>query len=206
MCVSLNLRARAKDRGLPAAALLLLAAFAPGAQAQGAPPTLTGPITVTADEVDWNDEQRMDYRGNVKMTAEGFTLVGDQLQLEQRADGIFVRVDGQPARLDQDDARIDGRVSAQAQQLTYDAASQWIELTGDARLDRGKDRVEGRTIRYNVTARQVQARRAADDDDQVRIIIDNSRLRDGDDAMDDDPVPEPAETEADDAPAPESTP
>lgn len=158
------------------AAAMLLGALAPAAAQAAEAPELKGPVTVTADEVDWNNNQRMEYRGNVKLSAEGFTLVGDTLELEQRPQGVFIRVDGSPAQMDQDDARVGGRVTARADQLTYDAASQWIDLIGNARLDRGKDRVEGRTIRYNVTERQVQARREAGDD-QVRIVIDNSSLQ-----------------------------
>ena len=166
--------ARARIAALLALCLTLLLPAAHAADA----PELKGPVTVTADQVDWNNNQRMEYRGNVKLTAEGFTLVGDQLELEQRPGGVFIRVDGSPARMDQDDARIDGRVTARADQLTYDAASQWIDLIGNARLDRGKDHIEGQTIRYNVTARQVQARREGEGQ-QIRIVIDDSSLQRG---------------------------
>lgn len=147
----------------------------------------SGPVTITADEVDWQDNQQMEYRGNVALESEGFRLSGERLRLERRAAGIYVELDGNPARMEQDALRDQGPVSAQAQQLVYDASTQWIDLTEEAQLVRGRDRVEGRSIRYNVDERRVQARREGDDR-QVRIIIDNDSL--------------PTADEADEAPAP----
>lgn len=135
----------------------------------------SGPVTITADEVDWQDDQDMEYRGNVALESDGFRLSGERLRLERRAAGIYVELDGDPARMEQDALRDQGPVSAEAQQLVYDAATQWIDLTDEAQLVRGKDRIDGRSIRYNVTERRVQARREGDDR-QVRIIIDNDSL------------------------------
>lgn len=155
------------------AALLMLAL--PPAAMPAKPPELTGPITVTADEVDWNNNQQMEYRGNVRLSADGFTMVGELLKLEQRAGGVWMELTGSPAELEQVDARIEGTVRASADRLTYDAESQWIDLNGNARLNRGNDRVEGRNIRYNVTERRIQAKREARGE-QVRIILDNKTL------------------------------
>lgn len=135
----------------------------------------SGPITVTADEAEWQEGSRMRYRGNVRMSATDYALGGDVLELDQGAEGVSARLEGRPARLEHA-AAPGGRgqatlpVSASARSLRYDAASGWVDLEGEARLTRGPDEITGERIRYNLVERRVQAS-GARPGEQVRIVI-----------------------------------
>lgn len=160
---------------IPAKWLLLSTLCAGSAMAQQTGVTTRGPITVTADEAEWQDGNLMRYRGNVLMASPEFSLRGDRLELEQPPSGITAKIMGAPATLTHlGGAQLNGRpapeVSASASNLTYDAATGWIDLDGDARLTRGADSIDGTRIRYNLLERRIQAS-GTGAGGQVRIVI-----------------------------------
>jgi lipopolysaccharide export system protein LptA len=145
------------------------------AQAQvQVPPAASGSITVTADEAEWQQDDRMRYRGRVQMASPDYRIEGELLELDQTGPALVARIEGTPAKLEHQGGRdASGRpappVTASAEQLRYDAASGWIELEGNAQLTRGGDRIDGREIRYNLLERRIQAR--GSEGGQVRIVI-----------------------------------
>ena len=163
---------RCAEAGKSVVALLLAVASGVAmAQAAGG-----NAVTVTADEGEWSENSRMEYRGNVKLESSTLTLAGDRLTLDQPASQpLKARVEGSPATLQHSGgAQVDGDttppVTARADVLNYDAASGWVTLEGQARLTRGKDSIDGETIRYNLIERRVQAR-SNGNGGQVRIVI-----------------------------------
>lgn len=145
------------------------------AQAQmEVPAAANGSITVTADEAEWQQDNRMRYRGRVQMASPDYRIEGELLELDQTGPALVARIEGTPAKLEHQGGR-DSRgrpappVTASANELRYDAASGWIELEGDAQLTRGGDRIDGRAIRYNLLERRIQAR--GNEGGQVRIVI-----------------------------------
>lgn len=135
----------------------------------------TGPVTVTADHAEVEQNGPMRYTGNVALDSNTLKLRGDTLELKQFADGQFeARVDGKPARLDHaGDPSATGTaaqpVSAQANQLLYNARTGIIDLIGGARMTRGSDEITGSSVRYDVAARRINANGGGNG--QVRIVI-----------------------------------
>ena len=161
----------AEARNSVVALLLAVASGAAVAQAAGG-----NAVTVTADEGEWLENSRMVYRGNVRLESSTLSLTGDNLTLDQpTSQPLKARVEGSPATLQHSGgAQVDGDttppVTARADVLNYDAASGWVTLEGQARLTRGKDSIDGETIRYNLIERRVQAR-SNGNGGQVRIVI-----------------------------------
>lgn len=134
-----------------------------------------GPITVTADEAEWSDNQQMAYRGDVRLASDTLELTGDRLVLTQPEGGALkALIEGAPAALRHrslgDNGAAQPPVAARAERLDYDAATGWVILEGNARLTRGEDSIDGATIRYNLRERRVQAT-SGNGGAQVRIVI-----------------------------------
>jgi lipopolysaccharide export system protein LptA len=135
----------------------------------------TGPVTITADRAEVEQDGPMRYTGNVALDSNTLTLRGDALELKQFADGQFeARIDGKPARLNHaGDPTASGTaaqpISAQANQLLYDARTGIVDLIGGARLSRGGDEITGSSVRYDVAARRIRA--SGGDKGQVKIVI-----------------------------------
>lgn len=164
--------------GLLALALALTAGLA-GAQ-QGRESAVdalrpTGPVTVTADRAEWEQNGAMVYSGNVLLSSDTLRLKGDRLELRQLAGGQFTaNVTGNPAKLDhpglKDKSGVVGPpVSADAKTLNYDSRSSMVDILGNAHLTRGKDQIDGDNIRYDAAARRIKA--AGGEGGQVRIVI-----------------------------------
>jgi lipopolysaccharide export system protein LptA len=150
------------------------------AQAQDAAtprPAYRGPVTITADTAEWQENGVTQYRGNVRLVTEQFQFSGNRMELRQLADGQFdAVVEGNPALLTHTTPTAQGEtpakaqnISARAQRLSYNSASGIAELSGNARLTRGADEIAGESIRYNVAERRIQA--AGSNGSQVKIII-----------------------------------
>ena len=138
----------------------------------------TGPVTVTATNVDWAKGGTMVYTGEVKLSSDTLRLDGDRLELDQLGGGEFrARVTGAPAHLFHDgEPAIKGgkqapepAVTARAKTLVYDSKSGLVDVSGDALVTRGEDEITGETIRYNVIERRIQA--AGGNKGQVKIVI-----------------------------------
>jgi lipopolysaccharide transport protein LptA len=165
----------------------------------------SGPVTITADRAEWEQDGAMVYSGNVLLTSDTLKLVGDRLELRQFAGGdIEAKITGNPARMDhpglvEKNGEPGPPVSAQARTLTYDSRSSMVDLTGNGRLTRGQDAIDGEDIRYDVAARRIRA--IGGESGQVKIVIQPPPPRRGA------PAPKPTtERPAPPAPPAESTP
>ncbi|MFT4045527.1 MAG: LptA/OstA family protein [Solimonas sp.] len=135
----------------------------------------TGPVTVKADRVEWVQNDMMKYIGNVTMTSDTLTVVGDSMDVKQSADGNFEAwIHGAPGTLDH--APQPGAtgnmalpVHAEAKEIHYDSRSGSVDMNGNAHLKRGDDVVDGSTIGYVVPERRIRA--AGGGNGQVTIIF-----------------------------------
>ncbi|MBI2382795.1 MAG: lipopolysaccharide transport periplasmic protein LptA [Gammaproteobacteria bacterium] len=153
-------------------ALLALGALSalPG-QAQAPPAAIPqGPVTVDANRAEWQQGGAMIYTGNVVMRSADLEMRGERLELKQLPAGEFeARLSGAPARLLQAGTDAAPPVVAQAQELFYDSQGGVVQLAGAAQIERGGDRLNGDTIRYEVAQRRIQA--SGGEGGQVRIVI-----------------------------------
>ncbi len=178
-------------------ALSLLASGLAGAQGDGKSVNdslrPSGPVTITADRAEWEQDGAMIYSGNVLLTSDTLKLVGDRLELRQFAGGeIEARITGNPARMDhpgliEKNGEPGPPVSAQARTLTYDSRSSMVDLTGNGRLTRGQDAIDGEDIRYDVAARRIRA--LGGQNGQVKIVIQPPPPRGGAKAAAERPAP-----------------
>ena len=84
---------------------LLLSLLATAAAAQDAAPSRavdalrpSGPVTVTADQAEWQDGGLMRYSGNVALVSDTLQLAGELLELRQFPDGQYeASIRGTPA-------------------------------------------------------------------------------------------------------------
>lgn len=135
----------------------------------------TGPVTVTADRAEWEQNGAMVYTGNVLLSSDTLKLKGDRLELRQLAGGQFTAsVTGNPARLDhpglkEKNGQAGPPVSAEARTLNYDSRSSMVDILGNAHLTRGKDQIDGDNIGYDAAARRIKA--AGGQGGQVKIVI-----------------------------------
>lgn len=178
-------------------ALSLLASGLAGAQGDGKSVNdslrPSGPVTITADRAEWEQDGAMIYSGNVLLTSDTLKLVGDRLELRQFAGGeIEARITGNPARMDhpgliEKNGEPGPPVSAQARTLTYDSRSSMVDLAGNGRLTRGQDAIDGEDIRYDVAARRIRA--LGGQNGQVKIVIQPPPPRGGAKAAAERPAP-----------------
>lgn len=155
-----------------AISFLLLALAAGLAQAQS-PARPSGPITITAKSGEWQDGV-MIYSGDVLMKSKTLELRGARLELRQPGGNrapYEITLTGEPATLmHASEIPTELPVEARASRIVYRSTNQDVELSGNARLLRGKDEINGEKVRYNVPSRRVQA--DGGDGGQVRIVID----------------------------------
>lgn len=160
------------------AALLLGLALVTPASAQLAAATsskqrVSGPITITAKNGEWQ-EGMMIYTGDVVMISKTLELRGARLELQQtggKKNPYEISITGSPATLKHmGNTAQDSVVDGHANKMVYRSATQTIQLTGAAHLERDKDELNGEDIRYDVANRRVQA--SGGEGGQVRIVID----------------------------------
>lgn len=157
--------------------LLLLTAFAaltPGAHAQKTSGgRISGPVTITAKTGEWQDGV-MIYTGDVVMISKTLELRGARMELRQaggKKAPFEITLTGSPATMKHlGSTAQDPEVNGRGSKLVYRSATQTIDLSGQAHLERGKDELNGEQVRYDVAARRVQA--SGGDKGQVRIVID----------------------------------
>lgn len=134
---------------------------------------VSGPITITAKNGEWQDGV-MIYTGDVVMISRTLELRGARLELQQtggKKNPYEISITGSPATLKHlGNTAEDAVVNGYANKMIYRSASQTIQLTGTAHLEREKDELNGEDIRYDVANRRVQA--SGGENGQVRIVID----------------------------------
>ena len=154
--------------------LTALAALTPGVQAQKTSGgRISGPVTITAKTGEWLDGV-MIYTGDVVMISKTLELRGARMELRQaggKKAPFEITLTGSPATMKHLGATAqDPEVNGRGSKLVYRSATQTIDLSGQAHLERGKDELNGEQVRYDVAARRVQA--SGGDMGQVRIVID----------------------------------
>ena len=132
----------------------------------------SGPVTVTAKRAEMIQGNSAIYSGNVVLDSDTLKLDGDRLELKQFPDGEYeATVTGAPAHMSHAGAGPDNPpVAARASTLHYDSRSGMVDLIGDAWFMRSNDEITGKTIRYNVIERRVEAS-GGENGGQVRIVI-----------------------------------
>lgn len=151
----------------PADAGAQRAATQPAAGAPARRPS--GPVTVTADRAEWQNQGLMVYLGRVRVSADGLLLQGSRVALRQLGDGRWqATVTGAPARAEHG---ADGAppLQASAQRIVYDSATGELEMSGEVVLRRGGDELRGERILYSVGDRRIRA--DGGEGGQVRITI-----------------------------------
>lgn len=137
------------------------------------PQRVSGPITITANSGEWLDGN-MIYTGDVVMISKTLELRGARLQLQQtggKKSPYVITVTGSPATLKHmGQTPQDAVVNGNSKTMIYRSATQNIQLTGNAHLERAKDELNGEDIKYDVASRRVQA--TGSSKGQVRIVID----------------------------------
>jgi lipopolysaccharide export system protein LptA len=134
-----------------------------------------GPVTVTADRAEFDKAGVMIYNGNVLLVADNLQLKGDRLELRQfPGDQYEAKLKGSLAHMEQSgDVDEKGQplppMLADGQDMLYDTRTGLLDIIGQAKAVRGKNEVNGNTIRYNVNERRVQAN--GGQGGQVKIII-----------------------------------
>lgn len=131
----------------------------------------TGTVTVTADRAELTQGQHAIYQGHVALSSDTLKMHGDRLEVKQRADNQFTAtLTGNPATLDHAGKPPDDPpVTAHAKTLVFDSATRVVTLTGNAQLTRGRNVVNGQSIRYNANSHRVQA--SSNGKGQVRMVI-----------------------------------
>ena len=137
----------------------------------------TGPIDIEAQSADILRDGRAIYRGDVKVSARDFNLSGDELELRQLDNRQFVIViTGAPAHFAHNGGvgKEAPPVDANARRIEYDSRNGVLQLTGEVRLLRGRDRLTTDTLRYDLNERRIQA--SGGTSGQVRITLDPAAL------------------------------
>lgn len=149
------------------------AVFAQASPSTKSPQRVSGPITITAKNGEWQDGN-MIYTGDVVMISKTLELRGARLELQQtggKKNPYVITVTGSPALLKHmGQTPQEPVVNGRSAKMVYRSETQSIQLTGDAHLEREKDELNGDDIRYDVANRRVQA--SGGDKGQVRIVID----------------------------------
>lgn len=142
----------------------------------------TGPIEIEAQTADILRDGTAIYQGGVQVRSSEFELSGDRMELRQPAERQYrLLVTGAPAHFAHAGGGADAPpVDATAQRIEYDSGSNVIELSGDVRVLRGRDRLSTERLRYELDERRIQA--SGGTEGQVRITIDPDRPDDAGDA------------------------
>ena len=138
-----------------------------------APIKVDGPVTITATTAEWVNGVGV-YSGNVLMQSKTMELRGERLEFSQpggRKGAFVIPLTGSPATLHHEGTgKEDPTVDAEGKKVVYRSASRDIQLSGNAKLTRGKDVLTGEAVTYNTATRGVKADGSARK--QVRMVID----------------------------------
>ncbi|HEX7381169.1 MAG TPA: lipopolysaccharide transport periplasmic protein LptA [Nevskiaceae bacterium] len=119
----------------------------------------TGPVNVTADRAELVQGDYAIYSGQVVMTSNTMDMTGNRLEMRQLKNGQYTAtLTGNPAHMKHPSSGpADPPVTAHALHMFFDSATQQLTLTDDAKLTRGSNVVEGKTIHYDALSHHVQA-------------------------------------------------
>lgn len=119
----------------------------------------TGPVNVTADRAELVQGDYAIYSGQVVMTSNTMDMTGSRLEMRQLKNGQYTAtLTGNPAHMKHPSSGPeDPPVTAHALHMFFDSATQQLTLTDNAKLTRGNNVVEGKTIQYDALSHHVQA-------------------------------------------------
>lgn len=152
-------------------ASLLLALLAPQAHALSS--DKDQPIDIVADSVDIDEAKGTStYTGHVEINQGSIRLRADKVVVEHKpGQPRKVKATGEPAEFRQLPDKSKEYVTGTAKQLQYRLDSEELVLTGDARLNQGKDHFRSDRIVYDRVRAVVKAGAAAQGKDRVRVTI-----------------------------------
>ncbi len=168
-------RARARARALLCCALLALAATAGAEKADRDKPVNLEADRVTIDDA----KKTAMFDGKVQLTQGSLQIRGDRMEVRQDKDGFKAGITwGNPAYFRQKREGYDEYIEAWAERIEYDGQVQTLQLFDRARLKRGQDEVQGNTITYDarteffqVTGGGVKAASPGNPEGRVRAVI-----------------------------------
>jgi lipopolysaccharide export system protein LptA len=119
----------------------------------------TGPVTITANSSEMEQNNFAVYTGNVVLDSNTLKMDGDRLELKRAADGQYtVKVTGAPVHMSHPGTDADDPpLTAHARTMTYDSRTTVIDLVGDALMTHGDDTTTADTIHYNMTQQRYEA-------------------------------------------------
>jgi lipopolysaccharide export system protein LptA len=136
------------------------------------------PIYLEADEANIDDARQISvFTGNVKLTQGTLVIAGDQIVVTQDKSGLkHGTATGNPASFRQQRQGSGGYVEGSGDRIEYDAASEIMNIYGQAHVKRDQDDVHGEHITYNARTEAFQVSGAgephADEKKhRVRVII-----------------------------------
>lgn len=132
------------------------------------------PLSITADQGSLDDVNRtLIYTGNVVVTqgtteirAERVTLVYDE---KKNIDHLIA--EGAPAQYREIQDRTNTEVTAKAKHMKYVPKTEYLYLTGDAKLWQGKDVLSGERVVYNAKRRLLTAEGDKKSKSRVEVTI-----------------------------------
>ncbi len=132
------------------------------------------PIHIESDrlEIDENRHQSS-YSGHVRMQQGSLSIEADRILFifDANNDLIRLEIDGQPARFEQTGDQ--GQpLRGQALRIIYRNREALLELTGQARLENGRDLIESERIHYNMDNNALEAGAPeSTENGRVRMVI-----------------------------------
>ncbi len=128
-------------------------------------------VEIEADEAELSEARDTSiYRGHVKLTRGRLSMRGDELRIyRDPKDGrIQATLSGRPAVATHTTPDDSTPVTASARRIVYTTILEILELNGEAQIERGADRLNGDTVRYDVSNARIQADGGKQ---KVRIVI-----------------------------------
>lgn len=136
------------------------------------------PVYVEADEANIDDARQVSiFTGNVRLSQGTLLISGDQIvALQDRSGFKYGTVTGNLASFRQQRKGADGYVEGYGERIEYNAASEIMNIYGQAHVKRGQDDVHGEHITYNARTGVFQVssahkQPAHEKEHRVRVII-----------------------------------
>lgn len=117
------------------------------------------PIQIEADRAEMTEQSGVSvYSGKVNLTQGDLVMQGERLEVrrESSTGNLTAVLTGSPATLRQP-TDAGEMVNAKATRIDYVSAEKSIALQGNAEFVRGRDRVNGQSIRYDANAKKLLA-------------------------------------------------
>ncbi|WP_231759747.1 lipopolysaccharide transport periplasmic protein LptA [Microbulbifer elongatus] len=147
-------------RRLPALALALACAL-PGLSAQALPDDRQQPVKVSADNLEANRSKNLSvYSGNVVISQGSLQIRADRVEVHGNTKGEINKViaTGKPAHFQQQVEESTTPVKARAARIEFLVASDALQLTGEAFVDRDGNTLSAERIDYDLNSEQMKAR------------------------------------------------